>query len=333
MVPATRIMTRFRASTIQRNAARRDSRKLAPMRGRDLIELLLLSLLWGSAYLFMRAAVPAFGPAPLVALRLGLAALMLFPVMLLRGGLPALRAHPLKFAVLGVPLTALPFLLLAFASLHITAGLVAVLNATAPLFAALIAHYLLRERLGAWRGAGLVIGFAGVAVLMWGSASFKSGIGVVAMLAVLVCSVLWAIGANYTRRHLAGTDSVVITVGSLLAASLFLAPFAWAFWPSETPSARAWAEMAFLGVLSSGLGFLIYFRLLRRIGPVRSMSVTFLNPVVAMVAGTWYLGETVTLQTLFGGAVVLAGTALSLGLVGRSPTPIVAAKPVGATPD
>ncbi len=295
------------------------------MRARDVIELLLLSLLWGAAYLFMRAAVPAFGPAPLVALRLGMAALLLLPVLAWRGGLPALRAHPLQLLRLGIPYTALPFMLLAYASLHITAGLVAVLNATAPLFAALIAHHLLKERLGVWRACGLVIGFAGVAVLMWGSVSFKSGSGLLAVLAVLCTSLLWSVGATYTRTHLAGADPLVITVGSLLAASLFLAPFAWATWPSQNPGARAWAELAFLGVASSGLGFLMYFRLLRRIGPVRAMSVTFLNPVVAMVSGSFYLGEAITVQMLAGGAVVLAGTALSLGLVGpRANTAAVA---------
>ena len=291
------------------------------MRPRDLAELLLLSLLWGAAYLFVRAAVPAFGPAPLVMLRLGLAAVLLLPVLLLRGGLPTLRAHPRQLLVLGVPFTAVPFLLLAYASLHITAGLVAVLNATAPLFAALIAHYLLKERLGAWRALGLVIGFAGVGVLMWGSVSFKTGSGLFAVLAVLGTSTFWGIGANYTRKHLAGADALVITVGSLLAASLFLAPFAWATWPRENPSARAWAEVVFLGVASSGLGFLLYFRLLRRIGPVRAMSVTFLNPVVAMLSGWLYLGEAITLQMLAGGAVVLLGTALSLGMLGPTHKP------------
>jgi len=286
------------------------------MRARDVVELLLLSVLWGAAYLFMRAAVPAFGPAPLVAMRLGLAALMLLPVLLWRGGLPALLAHPKQLLALGVPYTALPFMLLGFASLHITAGLIAVLNATAPLFAALIAHFLLKERLGSWRAWGLAIGFAGVVVLMWGSGSFRSGSGVLAVLAVLGTSLLWGLGAHYTRKHLASADAMVITVGSLLAASLFLAPFAWASWPVESPGARAWAELAFLGVASSGLGFLLYFRLLRRIGPVRAMSVTFLNPVVAMASGALYLGEAVTLQMLAGGAVVLLGTALSLGLIG-----------------
>lgn len=293
------------------------------MRPRDLAELLLLSLLWGAAYLFVRAAVPAFGPAPLVVLRLGLAALLLLPVLLLRGGWPTLRAHPRQLLMLGVPFTALPFLLLAFASLHITAGLVAVLNATAPLFAGLIAHYLLKERLGAWRAAGLVVGFAGVGVLMWGSVSFKSSDGVVAVLAVLATSAVWSVGANYTRQHLAGADSLVITVGSLLAASLALAPLAWATWPNDNPSPRAWAEVAFLGVASSGLGFLMYFRLLRRIGAVRAMSVTFLNPVVALISGSLYLGEAVTLQMVAGGAVVLLGTALSLGLLGPRPTPVL----------
>ncbi len=291
------------------------------MRTQDLLELLLLSLLWGAAYLFVRAAVPAFGPAPLVALRLGIAAAMLLPMVWLRGGWPSMRAHPVQLIILGIPFTALPFMGLSWASLHITAGLVAVLNATAPLFAALVAAYAFKEKLGRWRGLGLLVGFAGVGVLMWGNASFKSDNGTLAVLAVLATSTLWGIGANYTRRHLAGTDSFVTSAGSLLAATLVLAPLAWRDWPQQPPGARAWAEVLFLGVASSGLGFLLYFRLLRRIGPVRAMSVTFLNPVVALVAGVFYLGEAVTLQMLAGGAVVLTGTALSLGIIGPRPAP------------
>ena len=289
------------------------------MRPRDLIELLLLSVLWGAAYLFMRAAVPAFGPAPMIALRFGIAVALLLPVMLWRGGLPALLAQPQPMLVVGVVFTALPFMLLAYASLHITAGLVAVLNATAPLFAALFAHYVLKDRLGRWRAAGLLVGFAGVALLMAGSASVKSSDGLLAALAVLGCSISWGIGANYTRKHLGGTDALVVTVGTLLVGTLVLLPWAVATWPQQPPSARAWAEVLFLGVASSGLGYLMYFRLLRRIGPVRAMSVTFLNPVVAITSGALYLGEAVTLQMLAGGAVVLLGTALTLGLIGRKP--------------
>lgn len=289
------------------------------MSRRDLADLLLLSLLWGAAYLFMRAAVPAFGPAPLIALRLGIAALVLLPLLAWRGGLGQLRAHPGALLVQSVLFTALPFLMLGWAAQHLTAGLLSVLNATAPLFAALLAHFVFHERLGGWRSAGLVLGFGGVAVLTAGSVSFRSTQGLLAVGAVLLVSALWAVGANYTRRRLGGMDSLALTVGSLAVASLALAPLAVAGWPATPPPLRAWVEMAFLGVGSSGLGFLLYYRLLRRIGPVRAMSVTFLNPVVALIAGALYLGETVSLQTLVGAAVVLLGTALSLGLWPRRP--------------
>jgi drug/metabolite transporter (DMT)-like permease len=292
------------------------------MRPRDVFELLMLSVLWGGAYLFTRAAVPAFGPAPLVSMRLGIAALILLPIVLYRGGGPQLRAHPGALFMVGVPYTALPFMLMTWGALHITAGLSAVLNATAPMFAALVGHFLLKERLGLWRAGGLALGFAGVSILMGsGNVSLKTAEGPLAVLAVLGTAMIWSVGATYTRRRMAGVDPLVTTAGSLALASLVLAPLAWATWPSAAPSARAWGEMAFLGIASSGLGMWMYFRLLGRIGAVRAMSVTFLSPLVAMVSGALYLGEALTLQMLLGCAVVLAGTALSLGLIGPRPAP------------
>jgi drug/metabolite transporter (DMT)-like permease len=286
------------------------------MRPRDVLELLLLSLLWGGAYLFTRAAVPDFGPAPLVALRMGIAAALLLPLLAWRGKLGQLRHHPRELLMSGIPFTALPFMMMTWGALHITAGLSAVLNATAPMFAALIAYFVLGERLGRWRIIGLVIGFAGVLLLVaGGNVSFKTAHGVLAVAAVLGTAMFWSVGANYAKRHLSGIDAMATTAGSLGVASLALAPLAWATWPEAPPSARAWAEMAFLGVASSGLGMLIYFRLLRRVGPVPAMSVTFLSPLVAMVSGALYLGEALTLQMLLGCAVVLLGTALSLGLL------------------
>lgn len=289
------------------------------MRPRDVLELLFLSLLWGGAYLFTRAAVPAFGPAPLVSLRMGIAALVLLPILLWRGTLPQVWAQPRTLFMVGVPFTAVPFLLMTWGALHITAGLSAVLNATAPMFAALIAHFVLKERLGAWRSAGLMLGFAGVLILMrGGGVSLKTGDGPLAVLAVLGTALIWSVGANYTRRKMAGIDPLVTTAGSLAAASLALVPLAWATWPATAPNARAWAEMAFLGIASSGIGMWMYFRLLSRIGAVRAMSVTFLSPLVAMVSGALYLGEALTVQMLLGCVVVLLGTALSLGLIGQA---------------
>jgi drug/metabolite transporter (DMT)-like permease len=161
------------------------------VRTRDVVELLLLSVLWGAAYLFMRAAVPAFGPGPLIALRMAIAAAVLLPLLVWRGGVTQLAAHPVALLVLALPFTALPFLLLGFSAQHLTAGLLSVLNATAPLFAALLAHFVFHERLGRWRSAGLVIGFAGVALLTAGSGSFRSADGLLAVVAVLVTSALW----------------------------------------------------------------------------------------------------------------------------------------------
>ena len=284
------------------------------MRLRDLLELLLLSLLWGSAYLFMRAAVPAFGPAPMIAVRMAIAALVLLPLLAWRGGLQGMWSHPRPLLVQATAFTALPFLLMAYAAQHLTAGMLAVLNATAPLFAALLAHVTRAERLGRWRMLGLLIGFAGVGVLTWGNASFKSAGGLLAVAAMLLCSLIWALGANYTSKHLAGMDTMALTAGGLALAAAALAPLAWATFPATPPSSQAWAEVAFLGVASSAMGFLLYYRLLRRIGTVGAISVTFLNPVVAGLSGALYLGEVITLQMLLGAAVVLAGTALGLGL-------------------
>jgi len=290
------------------------------MRSRDVLELLFLSVLWGGAYLFTRAAVPAFGPAPLVALRLGIAALVLLPFLVARGHVPQLRAHPGTLFMVGVPFTALPFMLMTWGALHVTAGISAVLNATAPMFAALIAWLVMKEPLDRWRVSGLLLGFAGVLWLMSGGPmAMRSGEGLLAVAAVLGTAMIWSVGATYTRKHTAGVDPLVVTTGSLAAASLALAPVAWATWPAQPPGTRAWVEMAFLGIASSGLGMLMYFRLLRRIGTVRAMSVTFLSPVVAMVAGALYLGEALTWQMVGGCAVVLVGTALSLGAI-RSPS-------------
>jgi drug/metabolite transporter (DMT)-like permease len=291
------------------------------MRSSDVAGLGVLALLWGSAYLFIRAAVPEFGPAPLIALRLGLSALVLAPLLLLRREWAAMRRAAGPLAVQGVLFSALPFLLLAWASLSMTAGLTAILNATAPLFAAILGLLWLGERLGRWRTVGLAVGFAGVVVLMWGRVALRLDETAGALVAMLVASALWGAGGHWTRTRLAGLSPAAVSVGTLAVSAAALSPLAALTWPAEPPSARAWGELAFLGVASSGLGFLLYYRLLRRIGAVRATSVTFLNPPVAMAAGVVYLGEPVTLQMAAGAAVILAGTALVLGRIGPAAAP------------
>ena len=290
---------------------------LRSMSWRAIPELLLLATLWGSAYLFTRAAVPEFGPLPLVAMRFAIASCLLVPVMCMRGGLPALWANKRRFLLLGIVFTALPFATIGYSAQFLGAGLLAILNATAPLFGAVVATLWVGEHMSRARMLGLVIGFAGVLILVWGSVGLTPG-GVFAVALMMGVSLCWAFAANYTRLRLQAVDPVVVTAANTLVAMVVTAPLAWWWWPEVTPSSRAWTELLFLGCASSAGGMLLYFRLLRSIGTVPTMSVTFLSPVVAMVSGAFYLGEAVTLQTVLGGAVVLVGTALVLGIFQRA---------------
>lgn len=312
--------TVFRFVRLPGGRARPLAYNRSPMRAIDLLGLVTLSLLWGSAYLFMRSAVPEFGPVPMIALRMGIAVAVLLPLLIARGGWPSVRRNLGSLAILGIPFTGVPFLMLAFASVGLIAAKVAILQATAPLFAALVGHLWLKERIGPLRMLGLAIGFAGVVVLVWGRFDLSLGGSGVAILAALAASAIWGLSSNFARVRLAGIDPIAMTFGNLGLAGLSMLPLAILWWPERPPSLRAWLEVVFMGVASSGLGFILYFALLQRIGAVRTISVTFLSPLVAMVAGALYLGEMVTMQMLVGSVIILVGTALGLGLVGPRST-------------
>lgn len=285
------------------------------MRASQIVLLLLLSLLWGTAYLFMRSSVPAFGAAPMIFLRMALASLLvLLPLTIARTGLAPLRRHWRELLVFGVAFTALPFLGLGYAALAIPAGLMAILQSSAPLFAAIVGHLWLKDRVSRSRAAGLLIGFAGVGVLVWDRVGVTEAAGL-AVLATLAVTALWGVSSNYARARLSHIDPIVVATGSLTVAAFVLAPLAWVTWPDVPPGPKPWAEVVFLGIASSGFGFLIYFSLLRQVGAVRTVSVTFLNPAVAMASAAVYLGEPVTLRMVAGCAVILVGTALTLGLL------------------
>ena len=301
-----------------------------PVKARHVAELLLLSVVWGCAYLFTRSAVPEFGPAPLITLRMGIAVLVLLPILAARGLIPLLRQHAKTLAIQGTLFTAFSFVLIAWAALTISAGLSAILSATAPMFGAIVAWIFLKEKIQGWRLAGLLLGLIGVTILVWGKVSLRTDSTslrvTLAVFAGLASSVLWGMAANFSRVQLSKIDPIVTTAGTMLAASLFMLPFAWWEWQEvggfskvHWPSNRAWAEGLFLGVVCSGLGMLMYFRLLKEIGTVPTMSVTFMSPVVALLLGAWYLNEPITLQIVLGCIVVLLGTGLSVGLFPKAP--------------
>ena len=281
------------------------------MRPRDLLDLALLAALWGASFLFMRIGAPAFGPLALIELRVAIAAAFLLPLAAGGGRLPALRAHAVPIAVTGLLSSALPFVLIAYAALSLSAGFMSLLNATAPLWGALVGWAWLKERPAPRRLAGLALGFAGVAVLAWPQASFRPGGSGLAIAACLGAAVAYGVSASYARRALGGVDALATAAGSQLAAAAAVLPLAVAHWPARMPSAAQWMAVAMLGVGSTGIAYVLYFRLIARVGASRAITVTFLVPVFAMLWGAVFLGETVSVEMMLGGAVVLAGTALA----------------------
>jgi drug/metabolite transporter (DMT)-like permease len=289
------------------------------MKSRDLTDLLLLAAVWGASFLFLRLAVPAFGPVALIEVRVAVAAAFLLPLLAWRGELSALRAHAWPLLLVGTFNSALPFVLLAYALLHITTGLAAIVNAMMPMWTALIGWLWLRDRLAPLQWLGLLVGVLGVIVLVWGRVSLKpDSAAFEATLAIGACVLgagSYGLAANLTKRMLGGVSAWKIAAGSQAGAALVLLPFAAFAWPALAPGALPWAAAITLAIVCTALAYLLYFRLIRRVGPVRASSVTFLVPVTAALWGVLLLGESVTAQMLFGGAIILAGTALALGLL------------------
>ncbi|RYF27543.1 MAG: DMT family transporter [Comamonadaceae bacterium] len=282
-------------------------------------EFVLLSALWGASFLFMRLGGSEFGPLPLAGLRVGLAALFLLPILLWRGHGPALRQHWRPIVLSGLVNSAIPFALFAWAVLHLTTGLTSILNATVPLFGALVAWVWLGDRITHLRWAGLALGFIGVALLAWrapAGAGLQTAHAGWAIAACLAASSCYAIAASFTRRYLVGIPPLATATGSLMGAALGLAvPTVW-LWPAQTPGPRAWLAVAAIAVLCTGIAYILYFRLISQAGPSRALAVTFLAPVFAVAYGALFLHEAVTLWMVGCGLVILCGTMLSTGLIG-----------------
>ncbi|WP_422554873.1 DMT family transporter [Rhodoferax sp.] len=282
-------------------------------------EFVLLGALWGASFLFMRLGAAEFGALPTAGMRVAIAALFLLPLLLLRGQWQALSKHWGKIFFLGMLNSGIPFALYAYALLSISTSLSSLLNATVPLFGALVAWLWLKDRPHGMKILGLLIGFVGVAMLAWGKASFKpDASGLVTGWAVLAClgaCLCYGISASFTKRHLGGVPSLVIATGSQLGATVGLAlPSLW-LWPSQPPSPTAWLALLAVGVLCTGVAYVLFFRLIDKVGAAGALTVTFLIPVFAVLYGVVFLGESVTAWMLICGTVILLGTALSMGLL------------------
>lgn len=267
----------------------------------------------------MRLANTEFGALPTVGVRVAVASLCLLPVLLWQGHGRTLLRHWKQLWVVGMLNSGIPFVCFSFALLSISSGLSSILNATVPLFGALIAWVWLRDRPSGSRMLGLAIGFLGVALLAWDKASFKpdaNGLSTGwAILACLLACVCYGISASYTKRHLAGLPTLVTAAGSQLGAALGLALPTWWLWPARMPGHTAWAAVLAVGVFCTGLAYVLFFSLIEKVGPSRAITVTFVVPVFAVIYGVILLGETVTPWMVFCGAIIVCGTALSANLI------------------
>ncbi len=281
------------------------------MRSLDIAELLLLAALWGGSFLWMRIAAPVLGPVWLIELRVLLAGLALLPLLIHRKLGSEWRRCFVPLCVVGCLNSALPFLLLAFASVSLPAGLTSILNATAPLFGLLIAVGWLGETLTLHRLIGFGLGLAGVVILIGWKPAAVTPMFFTAIGAGLLAALMYAIAAPYTKRYLVGVPPLVIATGSQLSAALFLLPALPFTIPFAWPSLSILLAVLALALFSTALAYLLYFRLIQNLGSTTALTVTYLIPLFAMLWGAVALHEPITATMLGGCALVLLGTAIA----------------------
>lgn len=272
------------------------------------LELGLLGAIWGVSFMFMRVAAPEFGAAPLVELRLALGALVLLP-MLWRARAQFPRALWPKLALIGAINSAVPFALFAWAAQRAPAGVGAITNAMAVLFTALVGFLFFGERIGVRRAGALLAGFAGVVVL----ASGKTAGASIGWAVVAGCSAafLYGVGVHLVKRHLTGLPPMAVAAATLGTAALLMLPFALAQWPQHAVPGRAWFAAGMLGVLCTGIAYGLYYRLIKRVGPGRAVTVTYLVPLFAVGWAWALLDEPLTVPMAISGALILGSVAMS----------------------
>jgi drug/metabolite transporter (DMT)-like permease len=295
------------------------------MSRKDLAILLSVAAVFGASFLFIRVASPVLGPLPVSAGRVALGALV--PVALIvvtrqrRRLAPELRGRYRDLLVVGFLLAALPFTLFAVAELRLPASLAAVLNATTPIWGILVARVWLGQAATARRLLGGAVGLAGVAAAV-GLGTLPLDAGTLAATgACLVASLSYAVGSVWTARRLGGTPPLVLAAGQQIGAAVLLAAPVTVAGTAHPPTAKAVAAVVALGLVCTGLAFVLWFRLLARVGPVAAVTVTLLAPVFGVAWGALLLDEPVTPGLVAGMAAVLAGVYLIVAVPKAPPAP------------
>jgi drug/metabolite transporter (DMT)-like permease len=277
--------------------------------GLQLAALVALAALWGASFLFIGVAVGALGPVPLMASRVTLAGAALVLCAAITGRLGAVRLTP-GLLLLGALNAAIPFSLIAAAQLHLTASVAAILNATVPLFAALAAAAWQRRPVAPRCLAGLGLGLTGVALVVGWTPINPSRGWLLAAAASLLASASYGVAGVYAACRLPGTSALTLAIGQQLGAAVLLVPPALVWAPARWPPPAVAGAVLGLALLSTALGFVLYFFLVTRAGPVTAASVTFLIPLFGVLGGTLLLGDPLGRGVLVGLAAILGGVFL-----------------------
>lgn len=279
-------------------------------------QLVFLAAIWGSSFLFMRMTSAELGPVLLMALRTLIATLTLLPILFLYKQWNEFNGKWRDLFVVGMLNTAIPFVMFGYATLHLTAGLTSVLNATTPFFGVIIAFIWFKEKLSIGQALGLLLGFTGVYLLMLDKINAEDDSAVLLpSLAVFLATFCYALSASYTKRHLTGVKPLAQATGSQICATLVLVPLSVFFLPETLPSDTAIYAVIVLGMLCTAIAYIIFFKLIADIGPTNAISVTYLIPVFGIFWGALFLSEQVTMLMLIGGITVLFGVALTTSLI------------------
>tara|TARA_R110002012_G_scaffold52905_5_gene135937 strand:+ start:793 stop:1698 length:906 start_codon:yes stop_codon:yes gene_type:complete len=285
------------------------------MSSADALRLILLSSLWGLSFIFMRVAAPEFGAVPLVLVRMGVGALLLLPLLMSLRYLRLIWQHKGALLLLGLVNHVLPFSLLALATTRLEAGFTSLLNATTPIFTALIGALFFATPIQRQQYVGLALALLGVYVLSADRLDFALGGDGWFIIAVMGATFCYGIAGNYSKTRLGHLPTRVLAAGSCAMSALMLLIPGLLLWPSEPITPLAWGNALALASLSTTVAFLLYFGLLASAGATTTSTVTFLVPVSALIWGYLLLGETLNLQIMAGMVITLVGTAIATKLL------------------
>ena len=268
------------------------------------ILITILGAVWGSAFMFIKIATPELGPIALVNIRLAVAGLIFIPFLLQQKYLKHFRRNFKNILVLSVINTALPFSLFAYASLESSSNMLSILNGTTAIMAVVISTIWLKIRLNFFQIMGVFIGLFGIVVLANPDNVYISMKATIFCLSAAFC---YALSANYIQKFAYKTNTIVLIGWTLVIASVLLLPITFFNLPSQFPSNSVIFSILWLGVISTGVAFLGYVRLIEKVGAVKTATVAYFIPVFGVIWGYVFLGEPITLQILIGMILILIG--------------------------